>query len=43
VIVTHDEQVAGRTRRQLRMLDGSIVSDTAARPGWPRKPEGGTR
>ena len=32
VIVTHDEQVAARTRRQVRMLDGRIVSDTAAEP-----------
>jgi putative ABC transport system ATP-binding protein len=30
VVVTHDEQVAARTRRQVRMLDGLIVSDTAA-------------
>jgi putative ABC transport system ATP-binding protein len=32
VIVTHDEQVAARARRQVRMLDGRIVSDTAAGP-----------
>jgi len=30
VVVTHDEQVAARMRRQVRMLDGRIVSDTAA-------------
>jgi len=30
VVVTHDEQVAARARRQLRMLDGRIVFDTAA-------------
>jgi putative ABC transport system ATP-binding protein len=30
VVVTHDEHVAARTRRQVRMLDGQIVSDTAA-------------
>jgi putative ABC transport system ATP-binding protein len=29
VIVTHDEQVAARAHRQVRMLDGRIVSDTA--------------
>jgi putative ABC transport system permease protein len=29
VVVTHDEQVAARMRRQVRMLDGRIVSDTA--------------
>jgi putative ABC transport system ATP-binding protein len=29
VVVTHDGQVAARTRRQVRMLDGRIVSDTA--------------
>jgi putative ABC transport system ATP-binding protein len=34
VVVTHDEQVAARMRRQVRMLDGRIVSDTS-------QPEGG--
>jgi putative ABC transport system ATP-binding protein len=49
VVVTHDEHVAARMRRQVRMLDGRIVSDSAAgqtdgrRAGWPREPEGGTR
>ncbi len=32
VVVTHDEQVAARMRRQVRMLDGRIVSDTADGP-----------
>jgi putative ABC transport system ATP-binding protein len=32
VVVTHDPHVAARTRRQVRMLDGRIVSDTAAEP-----------
>jgi putative ABC transport system ATP-binding protein len=32
VVVTHDEQVAARMRRQVRMLDGRIVSDIAAGP-----------
>jgi len=37
VVVTHDEQVAAQMRRQVRMLDGRIVSDTAASPAipWP--------
>jgi putative ABC transport system ATP-binding protein len=40
VVVTHDPQVAARTRRQVRMLDGRIVSDTAAEAAaaatpWP--------
>jgi putative ABC transport system ATP-binding protein len=37
VIVTHDEQVAARMLRQVRMLDGRIVSDTAAEAvsAWP--------
>jgi putative ABC transport system ATP-binding protein len=30
VVVTHDEHVAARTRRQVRMLDGRIISDTAS-------------
>jgi len=37
VVVTHDQHVAARMRRQVRMLDGRIVSDTAAEPfaAWP--------
>jgi putative ABC transport system ATP-binding protein len=37
VVVTHDQQVAGRMRRQVRMLDGRIVSDTTPGPtrSWP--------
>jgi putative ABC transport system ATP-binding protein len=32
VVVTHDQQVATRMRREVRMLDGRIVSDTAPGP-----------
>jgi len=32
VVVTHDEKVAAAMRRQVRMLDGRIISDTAAGP-----------
>jgi len=37
VVVTHDEHVAARMRRQVRMLDGRIVADTATGPAtaWP--------
>jgi len=35
VVVTHDQQVAARTRRQVRMLDGRIVSDTTAQAATP--------
>ena len=37
VVVTHDQHVAARTRRQVRMLDGRIVADTATEPvtAWP--------
>ena len=49
VVVTHDEQVAARTRRQVRMLDGRIISDSGfsldetreRMAGWPGQPEGG--
>jgi putative ABC transport system ATP-binding protein len=46
VVVTHDQQVAGRMRRQVRMLDGRIISDTAAGTDetgerlWPGQPGG---
>ena len=55
VVVTHDQQVAAAMRRQVRMLDGRIVSDTATGEaadtgeagervtGWPSEPEGGLR
>jgi putative ABC transport system ATP-binding protein len=32
VVVTHDEQVAARMRRQVRMLDGRIISDNTPAP-----------
>ena len=37
VVVTHDEHVAAQMRRQVRMLDGHIVSDTTAETvtTWP--------
>ena len=40
VVVTHDQRVAARMRRQVQMLDGRIISDTAAGPAhgaaaWP--------
>jgi putative ABC transport system ATP-binding protein len=37
VVVTHDQHVAARMRRQVRMLDGRIVSDAATEPvtAWP--------
>jgi putative ABC transport system ATP-binding protein len=44
VVVTHDQQVAARMRRQVRMLDGRIIADTAPRPaGRPGQIEGGPR
>lgn len=51
MVVTHDQQVAARTRRQVQMLDGRIVSDTAAGTGetaerlsgWPARPGGEDR
>jgi putative ABC transport system ATP-binding protein len=35
VVVTHDRSVAGRLPRQVELLDGHIVADTAARSGFP--------
>ncbi len=38
VLVTHDHEIAGRARRQIRMRDGLIESDTGARPATPFEP-----
>jgi putative ABC transport system ATP-binding protein len=35
VVVTHDPQVAAATRRQVHMLDGQIIADTAAEAAAP--------
>jgi putative ABC transport system permease protein len=43
VVVTHDQQVAGRMRRLVAMLDGRIVSDTAAGPAAARPAPGQPR
>ncbi|HEX3922280.1 MAG TPA: ABC transporter ATP-binding protein [Streptosporangiaceae bacterium] len=36
IVITHDEAVAAKTHRQVRMLDGRIVSDTGAEIGGIR-------
>jgi putative ABC transport system ATP-binding protein len=35
MVITHDHQVAARMRRQITMLDGHIVTDTASDAGNP--------
>jgi putative ABC transport system ATP-binding protein len=43
IVVTHDQAIAARMPRQISMLDGRMVSDTAPRPAMPRPDEGGGR
>jgi putative ABC transport system ATP-binding protein len=33
VVVTHDEMIAGRARRRIRIVDGNVESDTVNRAG----------
>jgi putative ABC transport system ATP-binding protein len=43
IVVTHDQAIAARMPRQITMLDGRIISDTARRPATPWPDEGGER
>ena len=40
VVITHDHNIAGRMSRQIDMLDGRIVSDSAPRQSAPHPPGG---
>jgi putative ABC transport system ATP-binding protein len=41
VVITHDRGLAGRLPRQVEMLDGHVVADTARTAGPGHLPEGG--
>jgi putative ABC transport system ATP-binding protein len=40
VVVTHDPNIAGRMSRQIDMLDGRVVSDSAHQESVPHPPDG---
>jgi putative ABC transport system ATP-binding protein len=42
IVATHDQAVAGRMRRQIRMLDGRVTSDTGGLTGTPPARSGET-
>jgi len=41
IVVTHDQAIAARMPRQITMLDGRIISDTAPHPATPWPDEAG--
>jgi putative ABC transport system ATP-binding protein len=41
IVVSHDQAIAARMPRQITMLDGRIISDTAPRPATPWPDEAG--
>jgi putative ABC transport system ATP-binding protein len=43
VVITHDNDIAGRMPRRVELLDGRIVADSAVPGTGPRTPAGGRR